>query len=87
MTTATARETSLENKHERRYDDFAIVPLRSPSTLLEKDVKTRLVWATLSCLHNCKCSDFTLLFCRGQRGIVLMCVLHMHHSSHSSFNK
>ena len=43
MTAATTRKTSLENKHLRRCDFFAIIPLRSHSTMLVKYAKTRLV--------------------------------------------
>ena len=48
MTTATTRKKSLENKHLRRCDYFAIIPLCSHSTVLEKDAKTRLVCAMLN---------------------------------------
>ena len=48
MTTASTRKTSLENELLRRCDYFAIIPLCSHSTVLEKDAKTRLACATLN---------------------------------------
>ena len=49
MTTAMTRKTSFENKHLHCCSDyFAIIPLCSHSTMLEKNAKTRMVCATLN---------------------------------------
>lgn len=48
MSTATTWKTSLKNKHSHRRDYFAIIPLRSLSTMLEMSAKTRPVCATLN---------------------------------------
>ena len=50
MMTATTRKTSFENiKHLHCCSDyFAIIPLCSHSTMLEKNAKTRMVCVTLN---------------------------------------
>ena len=86
MMTATARKTSLENKHLRNCDCFVIIPSCSHFTMLAKNPTTGN-WNSLSAVklntqnlrftvvcskrhQNSKCGNFTLLFYRGRHGLV-----------------
>ena len=93
MTTATTRKRSLENKNLPSRDYSTITPSCLHSTMWWKYTTTRLVCAPLnyirrikdllllcSSCQNRKCGNFTLLFCRGQHGIVLKCVPHVQHA-------
>ena len=98
MMTVMARKTSLENKHLRNCDYFAIISSCSHFTMLAKNPITGLVFAPyrelkiygcigLSRHQNGKCGNFTLLFCNGQHGFVHKCVPHVQHDYFSSLDQ
>ena len=81
---------SIENKYLPACVYFAVLPLSSHSTMLEKVYKW-LVCEPLnylsSCKQNNKRGNFKLLFSRGEHGFVLKSLPHVQHAYFSQLEE